>query len=140
MGGKGSGSLPDDVLGRGGRAKKAAIAVPGKGVPIKSEHLPFDVADCWDEIVPQLEGVAFEQDSDAIEEMAWLTWQQRQYRQALLMQPLDEDLTRLNLAVGRSLSALRTQFGLTPRSRQLLLVPKEEEELDEFEQMMKDRE
>lgn len=136
MGSKGSGRGP----GNDGCKKQSAVSVAGRGVPIKSEGMPFDVGDCWDEIVPQLAGVAFEQDSDAVEEMAWLTWQKRCYREALMTSPLDDELTRLNLAVGRSLSALWSQFGLTPRSRQILVVPDETEELDEFEQMMKERE
>jgi hypothetical protein len=43
------------------------------------------------------------------------------------------------LAVERNLDTKCAKFGMTPRDRQILLMPKEEEELDEFEQMMKDR-
>lgn len=73
-------------------------------------------------------------------EAAWLLWRQHEFRKALLVMPLDDDLNRLSLAVGRSLSALLTQFGLTPRSRQILLVPREESEVDEFDELMKGRE
>lgn len=140
MGGKGSGAMPGQNSNhRGGMPKKAAVAVTGSGVPIKPMDLPREIDPVWDEIAEQVQGVAFAQDSDAITEMAWLTWQKREFQQALLDQPCDDEKTRLNLAVGRSLSALWSQFGLTPRSRQILLVPKDEEEKDEFEEMMEGR-
>jgi hypothetical protein len=137
MGGRGSGSFPDDGSAhRGGRKKRAAVAVAGSGLPVRPDGLPDDVAMCWDRLAETVSGVAYSQDSEAMVEAAWLLWRQEQFRAALLEQPLDEELNRLSLAVGRSLSALLTQFGMTPRSRQILLVPKEEEAKDEFEQLM----
>ncbi len=137
MGGFGSGSFPDDgSTHRGGRKKKSAVAVIGSGKPEKPK-LPKDVGLCWDRIAETVEGVAFSQDTEAITEAAWLLWRQQEFRKALKKTPLDEELNRLSLAVGRSLSALLAQFGLTPRSRQILLVPREEpEEKDEFEKML----
>lgn len=140
MGGRGSGALPGDTSNHGGgRPKRAAVAVVGSGSPIKPDDLPMAVSECWDQIAEKLSGLVYSQDSDALTYAAWLMWQQQQYRDALLVNPLDEELTRLSLAVGRSLSALWSQFGMTPRSRQLLLAPKQEEELDEFEEMLKGR-
>jgi hypothetical protein len=136
MGGFGSGSFPDDgSTHRGGRKKRAAVAVAGSGKPDRPK-LPKEVGLCWDRIAETVEGIAFAQDSEAITEAAWLLWRQQEFRKALKKTPLDEELNRLSLAVGRSLSALFSQFGLTPRSRQILLVPREEEEKDEFEKMM----
>lgn len=142
MGGPGSGAKPGQNSNhRGGMPKKAAVAVAGSGVPVKPTDLPREIDSVWDEIAEQVQGVAFAQDSDAITEMAWLTWQKRELQQALLDTPCDDEKTRLNLAVGRSLSTLWTQFGLTPMSRQRLLVPKEDDdELDDYEQLLKDRE
>lgn len=137
MGGPGSGSFPDDgSTHRGGRAKKAAVAVAGSGAPEIPQGLPAEVQACWHRIAEVVSGVAFSQDSEAITEAAWLMWRQQQFHDALKLDPLNETLNRLSLAVGRSLSALWTQFGMTPRSRQILLVPKEPEQKDEFEQMM----
>lgn len=139
MGGLGSGSFPDDGgTHRGGRQKKSAVAVAGSGVPCRPDDMPAEVIPHWDRLDDLLSGVAYSQDSDAMAEAAYLLWRQQKFREALQEQPLDEDLNRLSLAVGRSLSALLTQFGLTPRSRQLLLVPREPEEKDEFEKLMED--
>jgi hypothetical protein len=136
MGGRGSGSFPDDGSShRGGRSKKAAVAVTGGGEPVMPPNLPREVAFYWDRFAEVVSGVAFSQDSEAMAEAAWLMWRQQKFHEALFFNPLDEDLNRLSLAVGRSLSALLTQFGMTPRSRQILLVPREEQEKDEFEQM-----
>ncbi len=138
MGGRGSGALPDDYgdSHRGGRKKRAAVAVVGSGKPERPK-LPKDVAACWDKIAETVSGVAFSQDTEAITEAAWLLHRQQKFRKALQKSPLDEELNRLSLAVGRALMVLLGQFGLTPRSRQILLVPKEEEaEKDEFEKML----
>lgn len=141
MGGKGSGALPGDTSNHGGgRQKRAAVGVVGVGVPIKPEDLPYDVGDCWDRIAETVSGVAFSQDSDAITEAAWLVWQLGEVNNELHDQPLNTELTKSALALKRTLSAFWTQFGMTPRSRQVLLVQKDEEELDEYEQMLKDRE
>lgn len=138
MGGPGSRSFPDDgSTHSGGRKKAAAVAVVGVGSPEKPDHLPKDVEKCWDRIAEVVSGVAFSQDSEAITEAAWLLSRQEKFRRALEGNPLDEELNRLSLAVGRSLSAIFTQFGMTPRSRQILLVPREEKEIDEFEEMDK---
>lgn len=139
MGGPGSGSFPDDGSAhRGGRRKRAAVAVSGSGHPVRPADLPAEVAECWDRLAETVEGVAYAQDSEAITEAAWLLWRQERFREALETDPLNETLNRLSLAVGRSLSVLLGQFGMTPRSRQILLVPKEPEEKDEFEKMMED--
>lgn len=135
MGGRGSGSFPDDgSTHRGGRQKKAAVAVVGSGSPVRPD-LPEAVLKHWDRLAEIVQGVAYEQDSEAMQEAAWLLWRQQKFHEALYALPLDEELNRLSLAVGRSLSALLTQFGMTPRSRQILLVPKEAEEKDELEEL-----
>ncbi len=135
MGGRGSGSFSEDTH-RGGRQKKSAVAVSGSGTPTPPKDLPESVRGHWWRFAEAVQGVAFEQDSEAITEAAYLMWRQQKFREALQDRPLDEDLNRLSLAVGRSLSAIMSQFGLTPRSRQILLVPKEEEEKDELEKLM----
>src|SRR5688572_566957 len=96
-------------------------------VGFPEEYVPY-----WTRLEEELSGVAFEQDSDAMADYAKLSWRQDKFHEALRATPLDDDLNRLSLAVGRALSDLRSQFGKTPRSRQLLLVPREEEEKDEF--------
>jgi len=139
VGGRGSGSFPDDGrVHRGGRQKKAAVAVSGSGTPCRPEDMPEEVVPHWERLEELLSGVAYAQDSDAMTEAAYLMWRQQKFREALQGNPLDEDLNRLSLAVGRSLSAMLSQFGMTPRSRQILLVPREPEEKDEFERMMED--
>lgn len=139
MGGRGSGSFPDDGSAhRGGRKKRAAVAVAGSGYPVRPAELPEEVALCWDRLAETVTGVAYSQDSEAMTECAWLMWRQAKFHEQLLIRPCDEELNRLSLAVGRSLSSLLTQFGMTPRSRQILLVPKEPEEKDEFEKMLED--
>lgn len=140
MGGRGSGSFPDDgSTHRGGRQKKSAVAVSGSGFPVKPRVIADSLSDVWEEISDRLAGVAFEQDSAAVYRLALLTYQQDQIDERWFHEPCDEDLSKQSLAVGRQLIMLWGQFGMTPRSRQILLVPKEEEEADEFEKMMKDR-
>jgi phage terminase small subunit len=139
MGGPGSGSFPDDGSShRGGRKKRAAVAVVGTGNPEKPDGLPDGVGDCWDRIAETVQGVAFSQDSEAITEAAWLLWRQEQFREKLHEDPTSDELNRVSLAIGRALATMLTQFGMTPRSRQILLVPKEPEEKDEFEKMMEE--
>lgn len=134
MGGPGSGSQPDSPTHRGGRTKKSAVAVCGNGVPLKPDDMPTEVAAIWDRVFDLLSGVAFEQDSDAVEELADLLWRQSEHRKALRERPLDIDLNKQSLAIGRAVNTLLFQFGLTPRSRQVLLVPKEEaKEVDPFD-------
>tara|TARA_R110000868_G_scaffold10752_4_gene52191 strand:- start:73 stop:498 length:426 start_codon:yes stop_codon:yes gene_type:complete len=134
MGGPGSGSFPDNPNHRGGRSKKAAVQVCGTGVPIKPDDMLHEVSEIWNRVYDLVAGVAFEQDSDAVAELAWLLWRQGKLREALYVRPLDIDLNKQSLAIGRSLNTLLFQFGLTPRSRQVLLVPKEEaKEVDPFD-------
>ncbi len=137
MGGPGSGSFSDDDYARPGRRKRAAVAVVGSGVPVRPDDMPEDVAKCWDRLAETVSGVAFSQDSEALTEAAWLLWRQGKFREALQANPVNEELNRLSLAVGRQLATLLAQFGLTPRSRQILLVPsKDDQEQDEFEKLM----
>lgn len=137
MGGPGSGSFPDDgSTHRGGRKKKAAVAVTGSGLPVKPRGLSKDESKCWDDLNQQVSGIAFEQDSDALTELACLTVRQRAYLKAIRKDLLNSDLNRESLAIGRAIVPLRGKFGLTPRDRQLLLVPREEAEKDELEKLM----
>lgn len=139
MGGRGSGSFPDDgSTHRGGRKKRSAVAVAGTGVPEKPADMPADVSACWDRLAETVQGVAFSQDTEAITEAAYLLARQERFRAALQDTPLDDELNRLSLAVGRALSTMLGQFGLTPRSRQILLVPREEEAKDEYEKMLEE--
>ena len=136
MGGKGSGQYPGNANWAGGKSKKTAISVVGSGVPEIPDWLPDAAYPYWHIIVERTSGVAFSQDSDAIGEMASLTWRQHKLNDALAENPTDDDLNRVSLAVGRQLRSLWEGFGLTPRSRQVLVVPSDEEpELDELERL-----
>lgn len=134
MGGPGSGRIsPSGSEGRD-RRRKSAMSVVGVGVPDKPPDLPPAVAEFWDRLVELTQGVTFSQDSAAIAELAWLTWRQSKFREALADEPLDENLNRTSLAIGRAMSALWAQFGMSPRARQILLVPHTEpEEIDELD-------
>jgi hypothetical protein len=147
MGGRGSGSLPDDgSVHRGGRAKKSAVAVSGSGLPVKPPGMSRRSSDLWDRLNDLLAGVAFEQDSHALWRIAVLMERQEQLDELTddLMQGEDiegiDKAVRIGLAVERSLDTKCGKFGMTPRERQILLVPKEEEERDELEQLMQGRE
>lgn len=140
MGGKGSGAQPGQNSNhRGGMPKKAAVAVVGSGVPILPENFTDEEFSNWEFIVELTGGVACSQDSLALCELAQLMELQVELRQERRDGNKDPEIVRLIHANGRAMQWIWTQFGLTPRSRQVLLVPKEEEELDEFEQMMKGR-
>ena len=135
MGGPGSGRPHENRK----RRKTSAIAVCGTGSPVMPDNLPSEVSAYWHRIAELTAGVAFSQDSDAVTEAAWLTWRQQVYRKALAERPLDVDLNKQSLAIGRALSALWSQLGLTPRSRQVLLVAKDEtEEPDPLDQLQAD--
>lgn len=138
MGGLGSGRVsPSGGMGRDRRRKSASL-VCGSGTPEMPPDLPPAVGAVWERLVEMTAGVAFAQDSEALAELAWLTWRQSRFRDALATEPLDENLNRTSLALGRAMLALLTQFGLSPRSRQILLVPavepEERDELDEWQQ------
>lgn len=137
MGGPGSGSFPDDgSTHRVGRKKRAAVAVAGSGIPVRPAGLSDEEAACWDEIAESVQGVAYSQDSQAMKQMAIWTCRLDTLNEALRGDPLNVDLMKMaNTALIR-LSALWSRFGMDPRSRQILLVPKEEEEKDEFERML----
>ena len=128
MGGPGSGSQPTDHLGSG-RKKKQAISVVGTGVPAKPDDLPDDVSEAWDSIAALVEGVAFSQDGMLLEECARLWVRQQAFHRALSATPLDDELNRLSLAIGRALIAALAKLGLTPRDRQILLVARPEAEV-----------
>ena len=154
MGGKGSGSFPDDgSTHRGGRAKKSALAVTGSGLPVMPDSLSGRAKEYWHALNDRLSGVVFEQDSYILGRMAiWMATLERLDGDLAVLQDgvsdaddgdgdgeAVEKLIRTMLAVERNLDTKCAKFGMTPRDRQILLMPKEEEELDEFEQMMKDR-
>lgn len=155
MGGRGSGSLPDDIGShRGGRSKKSALAVTGSGAPVMPRALSADAAYHWELLTERLSGVVFEQDSHILGRMAiWMSQLTRLDGDLAVLQDgvsseddgdgdgeAVERLIRTMLAIERNLDTKCAKFGMTPRDRQLLLMPKEEEELDAFEQMIKDRE
>lgn len=137
MGGPGSGSFPDDGSAhRGGRKKRAAVAVAGSGYPVCPADMPDDVREHWERFAERVSGIAFSQDSEVMEQIAWDLWQLQQFRKAIHEDPLNEALTRTAKAIWRPLAPLLRDFAGTPRARQILLVPKEEEEKDEFEKLM----
>lgn len=128
MGGPGSRSYASDPANRGqGRKSNATLGVRGTGAPELPDGLNEGVKACWHEIVELTSGVTFSQDSIAITEAARLLWRQRKFAEALDDNPTDDDLNRLSLAVGRQLNIILGQLGLTPRSRQSLMVPVDDE-------------
>lgn len=127
MGGTGSGSQPD-WKPKPGRRKQAAVTVAGTGVPQKPERLSAEASSVWDMLVKATAGTAFSQDSIALESVVSLVVRQRAINEALDAKPADADLNYLSLAIGRQLLASLAKFGLSPRDRQVLLVPKEEPE------------
>lgn len=138
MGGPNSGRPSD---GTGARNQpKAALAVVGSGVPEPLSDLTVEQRRVWDWIVETTSGVAFNQDSMAVEELAKLYVRQQKNHRRLDADPSDDDASKLALAIGRRMEALWHCFGLDPRSRQGMLKPSNEvAELDELEQMMQDR-
>lgn len=138
MGGPNSGRPSD---GTGARNKpKAALAVVGSGVPAPLSDLTREQQRVWDWIVETTAGLAFQQDSMAVEELAKLWVKQQKLHARLESEPDDEEANKLSLAIGRRLESLWHKFGLDPRSRQGMLrpVPPEEPELDELEKMMQE--
>jgi hypothetical protein len=116
--------------------------------------LSADAAYHWELLTERLSGVVFEQDSHILGRMAiWMSQLTRLDGDLAVLQDgvsseddgdgdgeAVERLIRTMLAIERNLDTKCAKFGMTPRDRQLLLMPKEEEELDAFEQMIKDRE
>jgi hypothetical protein len=140
MGGPGSGWGADEPASRAGRKKRNAVSVCGSGEPIKPSGISPDVSAAWDRVVEVTEGTTFSQDSLAIEEMADLLAMRDTLRNQIKANPADLDIVRTRLAVGRGLTAMFAKFGLTPRDRQVLLVPREDDEKDDLEQLMAERE
>lgn len=141
MGGRGSGSLPDEGSEhRGGRKKKAALAVVGSGLPVKPRGLDRETEEEWDWLVEVLSGVVFSQDSSLLLEMAQRGVIQRRLWELRIADLKDDNVDlQLNRNTMR-LTTMWSQCGMTPRSRQILLVPTDEEERDELEQLMQGRE
>lgn len=128
MGGPGSRSYSSDPANRGqGRKPKTSVGVCGTGVPEMPKSVSKEVKAAWDKIVELTSGVTFSQDSIAILEAARLMARQEWFAVALEEDPLNDDLNRLSLAVGRQLNMILGQLGLTPRARQSLLIPKKDE-------------
>lgn len=139
MGGRGSGRVPEGSKGLPsgqGRKKTTAVAVVGSGEPVMPRDMPDRVQECWFRLIDATAGIAHEQDTEMLVEASYLLYQREQLRNEICYDPTNIDLTKLNLTIGRSLFVILSHFGLTPRSRQLLLIPKQEEEQDEFEKLM----
>ena len=126
MGGPGSGSLPGNDWSRPGRKKRSAVAVAGTGTPQKPEGLPDAVSAAWDRLCELTAGVTFSQDSSAILMAARLIVRQDAIAEKLDLAPADIGLNRTSLAIGRALLILLGKLGLTPRDRQVLIVPRDE--------------
>ncbi len=130
MGGPGSGSLPnyDPMTPRPGRKPRTALASPvcGSGVPTRPDSLTGETAAAFDELAALTAGVAFSQDSQLIELAASLLTRSRALQRRLADKPDDIDLNRVALAVERQLLVALGKLGLTPRDRQVLVVPKME--------------
>lgn len=135
MGGPGSGSAPNNSFGAG-RKKKMAVAVVGTGKPMMPDGLPDAVQQEWHRLVGLTAGVTFEQDSDALLEAARLVVRQRQLAELLDANPGDLDTQRVSLAVGRALLIVLAKLGMTPRDRQVLLVPRDESSSDPIQDLL----
>jgi phage terminase small subunit len=134
MGGKGSGSLPDNPNWGGGRSKRSAVSVAGSGMPEMPDNLPPLVQDEWHRLVEVTSGVTFSQDSSVLADLAWATVLMRKCELELRDNWLDPQLHKQWLDLGRRKLALQLQLGLTPRSRQVLVVPdNDQEEVDPLE-------
>ncbi len=140
MGGPGSGWGADEPASRAGRKKRSAVSVCGSGVPEKPAGMSAVMSAAWDRLVELTNGTTFSQDSLAIEEAAEMLALREELRIGLKSEPLNLDMIRTRLAVGRQLGALFSKFGLTPRDRQVLLVPREDDEKDDLEKLMAERE
>jgi hypothetical protein len=136
MGGRGSGQYPGNANQRGGKTKKSAIDVVGRGHPVMPADFPEEAKDFWYDIVDQTDGVAFSQDSAAIATLAGYYWRRTKFDEALRQDPLDHQLNVDANSLDRCILRMWEKFGLTPRDRQVLVVPTEEvEELDELEKL-----
>ncbi|WP_373651619.1 hypothetical protein [Schlesneria sp. DSM 10557] len=134
MGGPGSGRVNDSRP----RRPAAAVNVIGSGVPAPITELRPTTQAAFDRIVEMTSGVSFSQDSIAVEMAARLLVRLQVMDDAIADDPSNFDLHRLSLAVGRQLAALLSKFGLTPRDRQVLMVPRDEpEEEDPLETLRK---
>ena len=140
MGGPGSGWGADEPASRAGRKKRSAVAVCGSGVPEKPKDISPEMSAHWDRVSELVSGSAFSQDSLAMEEIAEMLTIRDRLSGVVSANPSDLDAIRTRLAVGRQLGALFSKFGLTPRDRQVLLVPREDDEADDLEKLMAERE
>ena len=136
MGGAGSGRINETR----GRKPKAAVNVVGCGVPCPAQKLTGDVQAAFDRLVELTSGTSFSQDSIAIELAARLMVRSSKLDDAITSKPDDAELHRLSLAITRQLITLLAKFGLTPRDRQVLLVPRDDEEQDDLERLLAERE
>lgn len=127
MGGIGSGSQPD-WKPKPGRRKRQAVAVSGTGEPMKPDGLSAEGSKVWQSLVEALKGTAFMQDSIAMEAAVSLVVRHRAMNRELDKDPTNVQLNRISLAVGRQLAAVLAKFGMTPRDRQVLLVPKADDD------------
>ena len=138
MGGAGSGQYPNNGNWRGGRKKQENIGVVGRGLPERPTTIPEPAIPFWDYLVDLTAGVAFSQDSYALASLASLMWRQCEITKRLQTDPVNEVLNRISLAIDRQSKSLFEQFGLTPKSRQLLQVIREDDdEEDELEKLQR---
>lgn len=137
MGGKGSGSASDNH--RGGRSKKTAVAVTGRGVPLMPPHMDKKAKPYWDYLTDILSQVACYEDSDAIAEMASVMMIRKQLFDEVLADPTENPLINKLFKALRMMNEYRVKFGMTPRDRNLLLTAGDEEEADELDEILKGR-
>lgn len=136
MGGAGSGRVNESR----GRKPKAAVNVVGCGIPCPAQKLADDVQAAFDRLAELTSGTSFSQDSVALELAARLMIRSAKLDDAITAEPDDAELHRLSLSIGRQLITLLAKFGLTPRDRQVLLVPRDDEEQDDLERLLAERE
>lgn len=126
MGGPGSTAQKER---KGGRNTRSVASVWGSGQPVQPEDMPEEVAAVFQRLLKSIpKGLAFYEDSDAIEELAYLTIWQADLREELSVKKNDEVLLRLAHANSRQLRELWAHFAMTPRSRQIAQAPEPESE------------
>ncbi len=107
---------------------KGLSGVVGTGSPELREDVPPAVAKEWHNLVMLTSGITFEQDSEALLQMARLIVRNEAIAKLLDLNPADDKLNATSLAIGRQMLLLSQKLGLTPRDRQMLIRPKPAEE------------
>lgn len=128
----GPGSAGKKVERKGGRNTRTVASVWGSGQPRIPDDMPDEVVVIFQRLLKSIpKGLAFSEDTDAIEELAYLTLWQSELRIGLMKSKNDEVLLRLAHANSRQLRELWVHFAMTPLSRDRARAPEPEAEKPE---------